>query len=309
MRLSPLNLISTPTPILNSLGLDLRVGLSSEDPMVGRHPSEPYDAYLSIYSPEGLLAERLHLGQIPPNRRRFFNITDITRQTIPNLDHLAVVHRIPSRIASQMSSLEDEIEMASEPDYSMFRSLVEYSYPQGSNGSVIYETPSRLNSADGGQASSNTLTFTSQTVISQRINTYVILIHYSIDRSYSRIATFHYGLHTIGGERAVSDSVTAAPFSIKVLDLAEMVAEDVAVRESDPKDGLAAFNFVGYSDEASFLMLLVNASPTLGAVAVEHTHPPQTYLFPFDRDQQRQTKATARSAWKSILSAGEKWEP
>ena len=53
MRISPLNLISTPMAVLNTVGVDLRVGLSSEDPMVGRNPSEPYEAYLSIYSPEG----------------------------------------------------------------------------------------------------------------------------------------------------------------------------------------------------------------------------------------------------------------
>ena len=60
MHISPLNLISTPLALLNSLGLDLRVGLSSEDPMVGRHPTEAYEAYLTTYSPEGLLMDRRH---------------------------------------------------------------------------------------------------------------------------------------------------------------------------------------------------------------------------------------------------------
>ena len=62
MRISPLNLISTPIAVLNSVGLNLRVGLSSEDPMVGRNPSETYAAYLSVYSPGGVLLERQHLG-------------------------------------------------------------------------------------------------------------------------------------------------------------------------------------------------------------------------------------------------------
>ena len=160
MRTSLLNLISTPVPVLNALGLNLRVGLSSEDPMVGRHPSEPYEAYLSVYSPEGLLLERVHLGQIPANRRRFFDISVITRRLVPDLDHLTVVHRIPSRMSPESSDLEDEIEMSVEPDYSLFRSLIEYSYPEGGNGSVIYETPPRLNAGTSGHRSSNTLTFT-----------------------------------------------------------------------------------------------------------------------------------------------------
>jgi hypothetical protein len=82
--------------------------------------------------------------------------TRVTQRLIPNLDHLAVVHRIPSRLLSQVSKVEDEMEFAEEPDYSYFRSLIEYSFPQGGNGSVIYETPHNLNLS----ASSNTLSFT-----------------------------------------------------------------------------------------------------------------------------------------------------
>ena len=104
MRVSPLNLISTPVPVLNSLGLRLRVGLSSEDPMVGRHPTEAYEAYLSVYSPEGPLMERTHLGQILPSRRRFFDVSAIAGRLIPNVDHLAVVHRIPSRLMDPVTS-------------------------------------------------------------------------------------------------------------------------------------------------------------------------------------------------------------
>ena len=136
MRISPLNLISTPLPVLNSLGLRLRVGLSSEDPMVGRHPTEPYEAFLSVYSPEGLLIERSHIGQIQPARRKYFDVSEIASRLVSGTDHLAVAHRIPSRLTGQAANLEDEIEMDQEPDYSLFRSVVEYSYPGGGNGSV-----------------------------------------------------------------------------------------------------------------------------------------------------------------------------
>lgn len=60
-------------------------------------------------------------------------------------------------------------------DYSMFRGLVEYSYTEGGNGSVIYETAPNLNAPRPGHKTSNTLVFTSQTVISDLVKSYVVL--------------------------------------------------------------------------------------------------------------------------------------
>ena len=304
MLVSPLNLISTPVAVLNTLGLNLRAGLSSEDPTVVRQPSEPYEAYLSIYSPEGLLLGRRHLGEIPPNRRRFFDISTVTRELVPELDHLTVVHRVPARMVSQVSSVEEQIEMDKEPDYSMFRSLIEYSYPHGGNGSVIYETPPRLNTVTEGHKSSNTLTFTCQTVISESLNTHVILIHYSMTPSYSRIANYHFGLYSPSGELVASDSVAVGPFSIKVLDMAQVIPRQAVRDGMDPEDGLSAFSFVGYCDVASIPVVVVNAAPDLGSVSVEHTHPPQTYLFPLEPAYQREVKRDAQKGWRSMLSAG-----
>lgn len=304
MRISLLNLISTPVPVLNTIGLNLRVGLSSEDPMVGRYPSEPYEAYLSVYSPEGVFLEREHLGEIPANRRRFFGISAITRRLVPQLDHLAVVHRIPSRLLAQVSSVEDEIEIPKEPDYSLFRSLIEYSFPGGGNGSVIYETPPRLNMGTSGPKSSNTLTFTCQTVLSELVNTYVVLIHYSVNPFYADIATYNLGLYSLSGELVVSDRVTIGPFATKILDMARVIPERAVRSARDPQDGLSTFTFVGYSDDAAILVMAVNVAPDLGAVAVEHTHPPQAYVLPLVASYQRGVKANAQRMWKSILSAG-----
>ena len=308
MRVSPLNLISTPLPVLNTLGLDLRVGLSSEDPMVLRHPSETYESYLSIYSPEGLLTDRVHLGQIPPNRRRFFDVTEATRRLVPSQDHLSVVHRIPSRLlaqdSSQIPNLEEEIELDGEPDYSLFRSLVEFSYPHGGNGSVIYETPHRLNPGTPGSGSSNTLTFTCQTLLSQTVDSYAVLIHYSVNPAYSRVAHYEFAFHALSGERVASERVALGPFSIKVLDVRQIIPPAVVAREADPQDGISAFTFVGYSEDASILVMVVNAAPSLGSVSVEHTHPPQTYLLPLDPSYQRQVKKEAQAGWKALLSHG-----
>jgi len=269
--------------------------------MVGRHPTEPYEAFLSVYSPEGLFIERVHMGQISPTRRKYFDVSEISSRLVPGVDHLAVAHRIPSRIVEQVRNLEDTIEMDEEPDYSMFRSVVEYSYPDGGNGSVIYETPPRLNLGMSDGISSNTITFTCQTVLSDVLNTHVILIHHSMNPKYSNIATFNYGLHSPSGELAASGEVKATPFSIKVLDISQIVPKNVQADQRDTQDGVSNFSFVGYSEDASFLVVVVNTALSLGAVSVEHTHPPQTYLIPWDSRYQREAKTTAQKAWQSIL--------
>jgi hypothetical protein len=297
MSISLLNLISTPVPVLNTLGLSLRVGLSSEDPKVFL-PSEHYDAYLSVYSPEGILLDRLRLGQIPPNRRKFFEVSAITRKLVGDVDHLTVVHRVPSRLLAQGTNVEDEIELPNEADYFLFRSLIEYSFPQGGNGSVIYETPRNLNLS----ASSNTLSFTCQIVLSESVNSYVVLVNYSMDRSYSRIANYKFAIYSLAGALVATDQVAIGPFGIKVLDMARVISSHQIGSCRDPQDGTAAFTFIGYSDDAALLMMTVSASPSLGAVSVEHTHPPQAYLFPSQVSQQRVIKADAQEVWMEILS-------
>ena len=267
--------------------------------MVTRHPSESYEAFLTIYSPEGLFLERVHLGQIPDHRRRYFDISAVTQNFVPEGDHLAVVHRVPSRLLGQVSSVEEEIELPGEPDYSFFRSLVEYSFPQGGNGSVIYETPPHLNVG----ASSNSLTFTNQIVLSKEMHSYLIVINHSVNPSYSRIAEFFFGIHCLSGELAVSNDVRIGPFGIQILDMRRLIPKHIVAREKDPKDGLSWFTFVGGSDNAALMVLGVNVSPALRAVSVEHTHPPQAYLVPKDRSLQAQVKVRARSNWRSILTA------
>ena len=83
MKVSLLSLITTPFPVLNNLGMTSRVGLSSDDPTALRHSDEEYQAYLTVYSPEGVLAQRMHLGTIPANRRKLFDISSLVRRFVP----------------------------------------------------------------------------------------------------------------------------------------------------------------------------------------------------------------------------------
>ena len=221
---------------------------------------------------------------------------------MPAMDHLTVVHRVPSRLLQDVSRPEDEIELPDELDYSMFRSLVEYSYPKGGNGSVIYETPPGLNARVGEGKSSNTLTFTCQMVVSEQLNTHLVLINYSTNPGYSQIARYGYAIHALSGERVVTDHVDIGPFAIRVLDVAHVIPEDILARCTDPQDDLATFTLTGYSEDAAIMVVVLNTAPSLGAVALEHTHPPQSYLFPVDLGYHRQAKNDAQKAWNSIMS-------
>ncbi len=303
MAISPLNLISTPLPILNSLDLKLRVGLSSEDPMASRHSPESYEVFLTIYSPEGVQMERTWIGTIAPERRKFFEISEMTNKLINDQDHLAVIHRVPAHLITPNTNVEDELEIPNIHDYSLFRSLVEYSYPGGGNGSVIYETPPGFNADNNTVKSSNSLTFTCQTVLSDTLDSHLVIINHSINHKYKNIATYTFGFHSLSGERVFVDNTTIGPFGIRVLNLKEILPKDIILREKDPKDGLSSFTFVGYSDNAALLFMVVNTSPDSKSVAVEHTHPPQTYLFPGDMDKQRSVKIGAINKWKAILSS------
>jgi len=300
MQVRPLNLISTPVPVLNSLGLDLALGLSSDDPVVGRHPAEPYLIYLSIYSPEGKWLERRELGEILPHRRRLFPLSALTRALVPSEDHLVVVHRVPGWLANQVGSLDEPLEMDKEPDYSMFRSLIQYAYPGRGNGSVIYETPPRLNVRKTGAPPSNTLTFSSKIVLSSSVKTYVVPIHYSMDPGYSAVCCYHYLVFDQSGRQVLARTVTMPAFTIQVLDLAREIPQEAIRHATDSQDGLALFSFVAYSDDAALAPLIVNLAPGLGGVSVEHTHPAQAFLMPFNDKDKNRIKAAAIGSWRDM---------
>lgn len=299
MQVQLLNLISTPVPVLNSLGLELSVGLSSEDPAMGQSPSETYLAYLTVYSPEGEMLERSLLGEVPPRRRRQFALSAITRKLVPSGDHLVVVHRVPARLAAQLQSIENPLEMDSQPSYPMWRSLIQYAYPGKGNGSVIYETPPRLNVRRPGAPPSTTLTFTSKIVFSSQVNTVVVPIHYSMDPGYSATCRYHYLLFDQEGHEVLSRTVTLPAFSVRVLDLFRELPEALIRKVTDSTGQLAVFTFVAYSEDAALAPLILNLAPALGGVSVEHTHPAQSFLLPCDDKDKGRMKSAAISAWRN----------
>lgn len=296
-KVTLLNLISTPVPVLNSLGLETSVGLSSEDPVGGRHPSETYQGYLTIYSPEGTFVDRLLLGEIPPHRRRLFRVSRLLQNYFPQRDHLVVVHRIPQRFLSAGRLPEDTVELSPvEGDYGMFRTLVQYSFPGGANGSVIYETPSGLNTRRPGRPPSNTLTFTSKILLSKTVNSYLALLYYSVDPAFDLTARYQFHLFAEEGQRVASGLREFRPFTVQLIDSKETIP-------IDPVDRLACFSFVGYSSDGILIPLILNLDTDKGreAVAVEHTHPAQSYTYPFRPQDKQKLKVRAVQQWKALF--------
>jgi hypothetical protein len=298
-----LNLISTPIPVLNSLGLDLAVGLSSDDPVGGRRESETFAAFLTVYAPDGRRLECLPLGEIPPRRRRMFDVTAITRGRFPTQDHLVVAHRIPTRLLEGRDP-HDVVELAaSDADFAMYRTLVQYSFPGGSNGSVIYETPPGFNAARPGRPAPSTLTFTSKIVLSSTVDTYVALINYSVDPAYQRSVDYAFTLLAPTGEALSTGERRVAPFTPGVIDVRASLPAGTVERWCDPTDGLAGFGYVGCSVTGSLIPLILTVTPSRKAVAVEHTHPAQAYTIPGRPEDKNALKTRALGIWAPRLAA------
>ena len=307
MKTSLLNLISTPIPVLNGLGLDVAVGLSSEDPIGGRRPSEAYAAYLTVYGPDGVFRERVLLGEIPPHRRRLFDVTAVTRRLVPSADHLVVVHRIPVRLLTQGGGPEGEIELGpDDADFAMYRSLVQYSYPGGANGSVIYETPPGFNAPRPGRAPASTLTFTPKVVLSGDVETSVALMHYSIDPGYATTVSYDFTFLAPDGTAAGRGIRRLAPFTVSRIDAREFIAPAISSRWRGPSDGLAWFTYVGCCTDGALIPLVLTLAPRRGAVAVEHTHPAQAYTLPPQAADKNKVKTRAVGVWTARLASADR---
>ena len=303
MRVALLNLISTPAAVLPRSGLELSMGLSSEDPMVGRHPSEPYDAYLSVYAPDGAFAERLALGTIAPNRRWLLNVSSLVRPLGFQDDHLVVLHRVPSALAERFGTLEEPVELPDETDYGFFRAYVQYGYPDGggAHGGVIYEIPHRFNEPGPGGRPSAVLTFTTKIVLSEAVETSVVLLNCSTDPRYRTTAEYRYAVYTGAGLPAAGGVCRVGPFAAARLELRQAIPARVVADVQDPDDGFSHFCFYGICENAAVAVLVLNLAPALRGVSLEHTHPTQGYLMASAPEDQQRIKREAIAGWRTLM--------
>lgn len=311
MVASPLNLIATAVPVLNTLGLRVRVGLSSDDPIVGRHQAQRYRAYATVYAPDGRFLERTALGAIEPNRRRMVDLSALTARHTTREDHLVVVHRVPEALFAaglQERALDEPMELGREHDYTFFRTYLEYAWRDwpGGHGSVIYEIPPVMNEPREGKPPSNTLTFTTKMWLSERVETSIVLANCSTDPRYRQTSVYGYGFHAPDGEPVAAGRVSIPPFAVRVLHARAVIPPEAQQRLTDPVDGAAICSFIGYCEGAGTVVLILNVDRHGGGVSVEHTHPAQAYLMPSgagDANRLRNClKAEAVAAWKARLN-------
>ncbi len=297
MKIRLLDLISTPIPVLDGYGLDVAVGLSSEDPIGGRRASEPFAAFLTTYAADGRRLDRADLGDIPASRRRMIDVTAITRARCPGENHLVVAHRVPRRLLDGHAP-EDVVELTREDaEFAMYRSLVQYSVPGGGNGSVIYETPPGLNTPRPGRPGPTTLTFTSKVIASEQVTTAIVLMNYSLDPAYAVSARYRYAIFAPDGAEVAAGTVVLPPFTVRVVDVRDVVPARVCAAHVDPADGLTWMTYVGYCRDTVVIPLIVTLAPALGAVAVEHTHPAQAYTLPARPEDKHKVKSRAVAQW------------
>ena len=82
-------------------------------------------------------------------------------------------------------------------------------------------------------------------MLSYVLNTYVILIHYSMNPAYSQIASYHFALHSQSGQMVVTDQVAITPFAVKVLDMSQIIPKGAMADQRNARDGVSSFTFVG----------------------------------------------------------------
>lgn len=284
---SLLDLISTPVPVLGSMGLRTDVGLSGDDPLSERHTDERYEVQVSVFDPEGRFCERIDVGHVGPGDRRMIAVSDLVAPHVGDGDALAVVHRVPTSAATR----------ALEPSaFHLYRSMVQLSRPGAGAGSVIYETPPGLNDRRRGRMST-ALMFSSKVLVGGGADTSVCVLHHSIDPDYSRSARLRLRVHDDTGVSLATEEREIGPFRVEVIDVRSLLA-----RAGHDTARARTCSVIGWSRDAALVFLFVQTSAG-GGVAVEHSHPPQTYLLPEDISRRFTIKDAAITAWDDAFES------
>src|SRR4051812_34053467 len=95
-KIDPFHLLSTPVPLLPTLGIETHIGLSGEDPEGKRLDRQGFAVWLTAYSPKGQRARRWKIGDVAGSARRFFNLSALTKDFGFQEPHLCAVHRVPA---------------------------------------------------------------------------------------------------------------------------------------------------------------------------------------------------------------------
>jgi hypothetical protein len=300
--LPALDLITTPVAVLNGTGLRTAAGLSADDPLSTRHVGERYRAFVSYYAPDGSFADRCEVPPLAAHERRLIDLSGPAAERFGAADCLAVVHRVPERLCPPGADPEHVMVAGSaHADYAMYRAMAQYGLAGGGHGGVIYETPPHLNDTRDGRRRSTTLTFSSKIVVSPTVDTVLLLLHLSADPAYRHTATYRFRLHRPDGTPLAESETRVPAFTPRALSMRAMLSADGRARAGLSADGLQCLSLVGWTADAALLTLFVHTDTLTRSVAIEHAHPPQTYLLPADNALRARLKSRAVERWDAAF--------
>lgn len=265
-HIGPLNLVSTPIAIMADHGLSTYVGLSSDDPANSRNKDVEFLIILSAFGDSALIG-RAVIGQLKPHEHRFFSIdAELKKLDWGNEAKLCAIHRVPTEyiVNGEVRNIHDE----TKPDYSMYRTVVQYGLPGEGMGGVIYETPPNFNLVG---RKPHFLSFSNKLYISNEVDNYLVFLNYSISPEYSQAAEVKLHFYNAQGSQVAQKLIQVKPFDyfcLKAKDVLKGLVEG---------EKFLSFNASSISSALIPLSILVDRSS--GGVSVEHSHPPQEYLM------------------------------
>ena len=298
-----LDLITTPVAVLNATALATRAGISGDDPLCERMVGERFRVFLSLFSPDGIFAERIELDPVGPGERRMLDLSVLMRERYGDRNALAVVHRVPFSLCPHGIDPQT-VEMApSGEDFDLLRVMVEYGFPGGGKGAVIYETPPGINGPR--RSAQSALILSSKIAISRGQNTTMLLINMSESPAYRESVTVRARLFASDGRAVTAREATVAPFSFAMISLRDWIAQagDVITEE------IATFSVVAWSRQGALIPLFLQTHEELRSVSIEHSNPPQVYVLPMTQAERFRIKNEAVAAWDKTWdqAAGKTW--
>lgn len=263
-----MNLSSTPVAILSHIGLKTYIGISGDDPSGIRNIGENFQLLLSIYQDSSLFCV-VDLGLIGPGQRQFVSVDHVLEAL--NIDvfniPLVVIHRVPSQYFNKgkLSKLD---EGANVGDYYMYRVVVQYENALKGMASVTYETPPKMNYLNNGKASF--LSFSNMLVKNEDSENILVFINYSMNFKYDKTCSLYLNFYNENGIAFKSNFELVKPFSILIFKVGDLLKNE--------QDG-DRFSYVAASRDAILLPLSLIINLKNGGMSLEHTHPPQEYLY------------------------------
>jgi hypothetical protein len=261
--LGPLHLASTPIAVMAKFGLATYAGLSGDDPGRTRHRDVSYSVVLSAFARSRLLGRR-ELQTIGPHEHVFLSVDQRLEEFGWRDASLCILHRVPSQYMAD-GIIRSSGDPARRPDYSMYRTVVQYGVPNGGMGGLVYETPPNLNVTG---RKPHFLSFTNKVYLSEGVDSYLVFLNYSVSADYSHETEARLAFHDTDGRK-----VAAASVQVPAYDFACLRVNDVLMSARDP----GFFSVSASSVTSSLIPLSILVSRRNGGVSVEHSHPPQEY--------------------------------